>query len=82
MQVVYLKPVMMPIIEHSAKIEVTVMSRKTHGKGMSRGMSPEFLDKEVAGEKRPGESTFKPKQPNLKLVPGLPRPVHRRSPKA
>ena len=58
------------------------MSRKTQGKGMSRGMSPEFIEKEIAGERQPGDADVKAKQPNLKFVQGLPRPVRRRAPKA
>jgi len=58
------------------------VSRKTQGKGMSRGMSPEFIEKATAGENRPGEAALNPKEPKLTFVPGLPRPVRRRPPKA
>lgn len=57
------------------------MSRKTQGKGMSRGMSPELIEKETLVEKR-GEVGLKNREPNLKSVPGLPRPNRRRPAKA
>lgn len=58
------------------------MSRKTQGKGMSRGMSPELIKKETDGLDAPIPEKDDQKESKLRNVPGLPRPVPRRSSKS
>ena len=58
------------------------MSRKTQGKGMSRGMSPELIKKETDGLDAPIPENRDHKESKLRNVPGLPRPMSRRSTKS
>jgi hypothetical protein len=54
------------------------MSRKAQGKGMSRGISPELLEKEADGRPVPNLETTKETAARLRPVSGLPRPPRRR----
>lgn len=58
------------------------MSRKTKGKGMSQGISPELLLKETDGALNSRQRLIGTKSPTLRRVPGLPRPTRRQPPEA